>query len=424
MNIHTPRPQDDIQAVLGLNEKARQKRRFRRFAWFALALAIIVAAVWWYLAASSNTATISYQTAPAARQDLVISVQATGKVQPTTQVDVSSERSGVIRTVNVKANSRVEKGDVLAELDTERMRAELSRIMASQASAEAKLADARATLAEKQLSLARAERLSKQGISAIQDTEAARAAQARAEAGVKAAEADIEVVKAERLMQETDITKMRILSPVDGIVLKRSAEPGQTVASSLQAPVLFTLAEDLAQMQLEADVDEADIGNVKPGQEAMFSVDAYPGQSFPALIETVEFSPNVTDNVVTYKAVLTVDNSKLLLRPGMTATAQIVTQKIDEALTVPNGALRYTPPKIEKSNGFNLTNLFIPRMPRFEKPAVPAANGERTVYVLENGTPSEVKIRTGVTDGKVTEVLSGELKPGDEVIVSSRQASK
>ena len=169
----------------------------------------------------------------------------------------------------------------------------------------------------------RAEKLSSRGVSSTQDVDTARAAQSRAEAGVVAAEADIAVAKADMAMTETDLTKTRILSPVDGIVLKRTAEPGQTVASSFQAPVLFTLAEDLARMQLEADVDEADIGAVKEGQTASFTVDAYPGKSFPAVIDTIEYSPEVTENVVTYKAVLTVDNRELLLRPGMTATAQI-----------------------------------------------------------------------------------------------------
>jgi HlyD family secretion protein len=217
----------------------------------------------------------------------------------------------------------------------------------------------------------RAERLSKQGISSTQDLDTARAARSRAEAGVVAAEADILVVKAELAMQETDITKTRILSPVDGIVLKRDAEPGQTVASSLQAPVLFTLAEDLARMQLEAAVDEADIGAVKAGQKASFTVDAYPGKSFPAVIETIEYSPEVTDNVVTYKAVLIVDNKDLLLRPGMTATAQIVTQEVENALSVPNAAFRYAPPRQERSQGFSVTSLFIPRMPPRERGQAP-----------------------------------------------------
>ena len=386
-------------------------------------LALAAGGGWWVLKLQAAGPQVSYETAPAARQTLVVKVQATGNIQPTTEVDVSSERSGVIRTVNVKANSLVKKGDVLAELDTERLEAELARVKASLAAAEARLADAKATLTERELVFKRAERLSKQGISSTQDLDTARAAQSRAEAGVLAAEADIAVVKAELTMQETDITKTRILSPVNGIVLKRDAEPGQTVASSLQAPVLFTLAEDLARMQLEAAVDEADIGAVKAGQKASFTVDAYPGKSFPAVIETIEYSPEVTDNVVTYKAVLTVDNKDLLLRPGMTATAQIVTQEVQKRWPFP------TPPSAmrrraqEKSQGFSVTNLFIPRMPRSERGQAPSADGERTIYVLENGVPKPVKVRTGVTDGKQTEIVSGELREGDQVIVSSKAAT-
>jgi HlyD family secretion protein len=330
----------------------------------------------------------------------------------------------VIRTVNVDANSLVKKGDVLAELDTERLQAELTRLQAALTAAEARLADAKATQVEKAVALDRAQRLSKQGISAAQDLDAARAAEARAGAAVLAAEADIDVAKADIVMQNTDIEKTRILSPVNGIVLKRSAEPGQTVASSFQAPVLFTLAEDLTKMQLEANVDEADIGQVKTGQKAMFTVDAYPGQSFPAVIDTIEFSPNVTENVVTYKAVLTVDNSAMLLRPGMTATAQIVTQEVDNALAVPNAALRYAPPRVEKPQGWSVTNLFIPRMPRADKQTAPAANGDRTIYVLENGAPKAVVVKAGVSDGKMTEIASGDLAEGAQVITASRQASK
>jgi HlyD family secretion protein len=386
--------------------------------------AVVAAGIWWYEASQDGGLSISYQTATVTRQTLVVTVQATGNIQPTTQVDVSSERSGVIRSVNVKANSLVKKGDVLAQLDTERLDAELIRVEASLAAAEAKLADAKATLNEKDVVLRRAQRLSRQGISSTQDLDTASAAMARAEAGVKAAEADIAVVKAELSMQETDITKTRILSPVNGVVLKRSAEPGQTVASSLQAPVLFTLAEDLTKMQLEADVDEADIGAVRSGQKASFTVDAYPGRDFPAVIDTIEYSPEVTDNVVTYKAVLTVDNAQMLLRPGMTATAEIVTQEVENALAVPNAALRYQPPKAPESRSFSIINLFIPRMPRSEKQVSPPAGGERTLWVLENGTAKPVTVRTGVTDGKMTEITSGDLAAGAEVIVSSRTAAK
>ena len=424
MNIQTPPSAADIEMALGLDPGSRRRRWGARLVWIGLVLAVLAGGAWWYWASQNTGGGTTYQTAEAARVTLVVKVQATGNIQPTTQVDVSSERSGVIRLVNVKPNSAVKQGDILAELDADRLKAELTRGKASLAAAEARLADARATLEERDVALKRADRLSRQGISSTQDLDTARAAKARAEAGVLATQADIDVAKAELAMQETDIVKTRILSPIDGIVLKRSAEPGQTVASSLQAPVLFTLAEDLAQMQLEANVDEADIGAVKPGQKATFTVDAFPGQRFPAVIDTIEYSPTVTDNVVTYKAVLTVDNRDLLLRPGMTATAQIVTQEVADALSVPNAALRYAPPRQDKSQGFSITSIFMPRMPRNERQTAPGRNGERTVWILENGAPRSVSITTGVSDGALTEVTGGDLKPGDKVIISSKQAAQ
>ena len=420
MNIQIPPGPAEIEAMLGLDKRSRAKTWGRRLTWLAVLALAMAGITWWVLHTQSQGAAVSYDTTPIETRTIVVRVQATGNVQPTTEVEVSSERSGVIRSVNVKANSVVRKGDVLAELDTERLAAELARGKAALAAAEARLADARATLLEKQLLYARSEKLSSRGVSSTQDLDTARAAQSRAEAGVTAAEADIQVAKADVVMDETDLTKARILSPVDGIVLKREAEPGQTVASSFQAPVLFTLAEDLTHMQLEADVDEADIGAVKEGQKATFTVDAYPGKNFPAVIDTIEYSPKVTDNVVTYKAVLTVDNNALLLRPGMTATAQIVVQEVPDALAIPNAALRYAPPKQAKAQGFSVMNLFIPRMPRQEKLAAPGADGARTAYVLKDGAPSAVQLHVGVSDGKDTQVISGDLKAGDEVIVSSK----
>jgi HlyD family secretion protein len=233
------------------------------------------------------------------------------------------------------------------------------------------------------------------------------------------------VASADLVLKQTDIDKSRILSPVDGIVLKRSVEPGQTVASSLQAPVLFTLAEDLRRMQVEADVDEADIGWVKPGQKATFTVDAYPGKKFPAEIGTVEYSPTTKDNVVTYKAVLIVDNAELLLRPGMTATAEIVVKEVRQALAVPNAALRYKPPAAKKQESFSFTRLFLPRMPRNEPSKNDEAKpGDRKIWILADGSPQEIAIKPGASDGEKTEVLGGDLKEGDLAIVSSKQAGK
>ena len=425
MNIQNLPDPTEIEAVLGLDPRSRRRKWLRRGLWLLAGIGILVAGLWWYMQGSGTVAAVTYQTEAVKRAGVVVRVQATGKIQPTTQVDVSSEMSGVIRSVNVDNNSLVKKGDVLAELDAVRLHAQLTRIRASRTAAEARLLDARATHAERRLAFDRAETLRSKGISSIQDLEAARAALARAEAAIAAAEADIEVVEAEIAMQETDISKSRILSPVDGIVLKRAAEPGQTVASSLQAPVLFTLAEDLTRMQVEADVDEADIGSVKTGQGATFTVDAYPGKSFPAVIETIEYSPKTTDNVVTYTAILAVNNSDLLLRPGMTATAQIVTQELPNALTVPNAALRYEPPKAESSQSFSITSIFMPRMPRFERSSNSAnLNGERNIWVLENGLPKAVTVKTGATDGSNTEIVSGDLPEGAAVITSSRQPGK
>ena len=364
MNIQNLPDQQEIESILGLGRGARAKRGLRRGLWLAVAVAIVLAGGWWYQSSQNAANAVSYETVKLVRSNLTVSVTATGTIQPTTQTDISSEMSGVVRSVNVDNNDLIKKGDVLAELDSERYEAQLQSLQASVAGAKARLADAQATLQASDLTLARQVALQKKGLVITQDLEAARAAQARAAAAISVAEADIQIADANLDLKQLDIDKSKILSPVDGIVLKRAVEPGQTVASSLQAPVLFTLAEDLKHMQLEANIDEADIGTVETGQTATFTVDAFSGRSFPARIETIEFSPLVTEGVVTYKAVLSVDNSDLALRPGMTATAQITVQEISNALLVPNAALRYSPPVQARQEGFSLSRLFMPRMPR------------------------------------------------------------
>ena len=425
MNIQTLPSQVEIEGALGLDSKSRRRSWLKRGLWLVLLAFLVVGGGWWYVQTASQTAAITYQTEVAKRTDLVVRVQATGKIQPTTEVDVSSEMSGVIRSVKVDNNSLVKKGDVLAELDSVKLNAQLERVKAALAAAQARVLTARATVTETDVALVRAITLQKKGISSTQDLEGARAANDRAAASLAAAEADVAVAEADVKLQAADVEKSRILSPVNGIVLKRAAEPGQTVASSLQAPILFTLAEDLRRMQVEANVDEADIGTVKTGQKATFTVDAYPGHSFPALIETIEYSPRITDNVVTYTAVLAVDNKELLLRPGMTATAQIVTAEIPQVLAVPNTALRYEPPKANGNQSFSITSLFMPRMPRFERSSNKAGvNGGRTLWVLDNGTPKQVTVKTGASDGTFTAIVSGDLVAGAEVITAAKPGAK
>ena len=425
MNIQNLPDAQEIEEVLGLGQGTRVKRGLRRGLWLALAGVIIVGGALWYQNSQSSANRVTYETARPARADLTVNVTATGTIQPTTQTDVSSEMSGVVRSVNVDSNSLIKKGDVLAELDSERYRAQLRSMEASVAGAKAKLADAQATLKASDLALARQESLQKKGLVITQDLESARAAQARAAAAISSAEADIQIAAANLELKQLDIDKSQILSPVDGIVLKRAVEPGQTVASSLQAPVLFTLAEDLKHMQLEANIDEADIGAVKVGQRAVFTVDAFSGRSFPAKIETIEFSPLTTDGVVTYKAILSVDNSDLSLRPGMTATAQITVQEISNALLVPNAALRYSPPAVAKQESFSLSRLFLPRMPRGERAAKKeTVAGARVVWTLKDNIPTSFSIKTGASDGKMTEVIAGDIDIDTLLITSAKKGGQ
>ena len=423
MNIQNLPDQQEIEGILGLGRGARAKRGMRRLLWLAFAAVIILGGAWWYQSSQNAANAVAYETVKPVRSNLTVSVTATGTIQPTTQTDISSEMSGVVRSVNVDNNDLIKKGDVLAELDPERYQAQLRSLQASVAGAKARLADAQATLQASDLALARQVALQKKGLVITQDLETARAAQTRAAAAISVAEADIQIADANLDLKQLDIDKSKILSPVDGIVLKRAVEPGQTVASSLQAPVLFTLAEDLKHMQLEANIDEADIGTVKVGQRAVFTVEAFSGRSFPARIETIQFSPLTTDGVVTYKAVLSVDNSDLALRPGMTATAQITVQEISNALLVPNAALRYSPPVQVRQEGFSLSRLFLPRMPRSGgRPAQKdAITGERTVWTLKDKVPVSLNIKTGASDGKLTEVTTGDLDTDTPLITASKK---
>ena len=332
-----------------------------------------------FLFGTGSSTQQSFVVEPASRVDLTVIITATGSVQPTNQVDVSSELSGTIRSVFVDFNSPVKVGQVLAELDTDKLKATLNSSRAKLASAKAKVLDAEATLVEKKLVYERKKTLATSRVSSQQDLDTAKAAYDRAIAGVESAKADVGVAEADVELNETNLVKSRIVSPINGVVLKRNVDPGQTVASSLQAPVLFTIAEDLTQMEVQVDVDEADVGKVKEGQQGTFSVDAYPDRKFQARIRELRYGSEVVQGVVTYKAVLSTDNSELLLRPGMTATAEIIVQQVTKALTVPNAALRYSPPARQSSEQKTSLLRRLGILPR--SPAVPTGEptrGERT----------------------------------------------
>ncbi len=423
--VKAPRPEAElgIEHVLGLDKMGRPRKRNRRRIWAALvALAVLGAGYAGWSWMSEDSTAVAYNTTPAARDSLTVTVSATGTLQPLIQVDISSELSGVVRNVLVNENDLVRKGDVLAELDTTRIAAQVDGARASAQAADAKLEDSRTTLKEAEQALARATQLSSRGMVADQALDTATATRDRATSAVKMAEANLAIAQAELKQRETDLEKSRIYAPIDGIVLTRSVDPGQTVASSLQAPVLFIIAADLKKMELKAAIDEADIGGVKPGQKARFTVDAFPDRGFDASIRDIAYASVTTEGVVTYDARLDVDNAELLLRPGMTATVSVVTRQAEDVITVPAAAFRFRPPVVERSSGWSLQRLFMPRMPRGNRDRDQRAvstDGTRTLYVLKTGVPEPVKVKTGSTDGEKTEILSG-LAEGDQVIVGTR----
>ncbi|MCF1709540.1 efflux RND transporter periplasmic adaptor subunit [Tabrizicola sp. J26] len=402
------------------------RRKRRRWFWLGVPVAALLLAGGWYLAGGlGGNSAVSYVTEPVIRGPLSVTVTATGTIEPITQVEVSSELSGTITAVEVNYNDRVEVGQVLARLDDTKLKAEVDTAEATLLAAEATVERSQATLDEAEENLRSITALDLRGVTKRLDLVANQATRNRAKADLAIGQADRKTAEAKLAMMRADLEKSVIRSPIKGVVLSRAAEPGQIVASSLSAPTLFTLAEDLSRMELRVDVDEADIGQVAEGNAATFTVDAFPGRSFPAVITQVRFAPETTDGVVTYKAILSVDNAELLLRPGMTATAVITVKEVPDAMLVPNAALRFSPPETAASSsgssGNGLLGLIIPRPP--------SGSGSRTsgegaaVWVLRDGAPVRVPITKGDSDGRLTAVSAEGLKDGDLVIVDSREGA-
>ena len=386
----------------------------------------------------------NYATREVRKGDLTVSVSATGNLKPVNQVDVGSEQSGKITAVYVDVNDRVVKGQRLAELDTRRLvdtvnqnRAQVSASQAQVAQAQAQVALAKATL-DRQLNVFQ---LSGGKVPAKTEIDSARANYEGAVASLRSAQAQVDVSRAQLSSAQTNLTIAQIVSPVNGVVLSRDIEPGQTVAASLNAPVLFTLAEDLTQMEVEVSVDEADVGQVKEGQSATFAVDAFPGRSFPAKVTRVNVGSNSASTssssttsttssasgiVVAYTAVLTVNNGDETLRPGMTATADIVTQELRDVLLVPNAALRFKP-SAGAAQGGGITSTLMPRRRgnRAAREVSFGAGSSQTVYVVgEDGKPKAIQVVVGASDGSRTVITGGDLKPGMRVITGQLAAGQ
>jgi HlyD family secretion protein len=409
----------DLAAVLVAGRQSKGRRWPGRL--IVLVLVILATAAAAYFYAGRGRAEIAYTTQPVKHGDLTVLVTATGSVQPIQQVDISSELSGTMRDVNVDYNSTVEAGDVLAVLDTNKLEADVKSSRAKLNSAKANVVKANADLESAATSLDRLKSLVKSNVSTQQSLDDATYKYDSAVAAKDINEAEVLASEADLQLAEVNLGKAKIVSPIDGVILTRSVDPGATVAASLSAPVLFTIAGDLKKMELQVDVDEADVGQIAVGQKATFTVDAYPGRTFPAVIEQIRFASEVVNNVVTYKAVLSVDNADLLLRPGMTATSDITVEAVKDTLMVPNAALRYAPPQVEGRGGRGIFSLLRPpRLPRSGGGGDSKLTGtQRRVWVLRDGHPAPVVIQVGSSDGQFTQVTSGELTEKDAIITDA-----
>ncbi len=386
----------DVSAKL----KAGKKRRTWKF-WTGIVAVIGVVGFIGVSALSGGPKPTEYETAEVTTGTLVIEVTATGQLQPTNQVEVGAEVSGIVQEVLVDFNDEVTAGQLLALIDTEELQAVVVQAEAQLASAEASLAEANATAREVRSQRDRVRALVDQGNASNQALETQQAAYARARASIARAEAGVVQSQAALDSARSRLGEAEIRSPIDGIVLDRLIEPGQTVAASFQTPHLFTIAQDLRSMELQVDVDEADIGVVNAGQQATFTVDAYPNRTFSAVIAQVRNAPREVSGVVSYEALLLVDNPDLALMPGMTATADITVDTIENAVLVPNGALRFIPPDLED----------------VERPENSEGVERGQVWMQgEDGEPQPYDLVVGASDGRLTQVLDGLADAGAEVI--------
>lgn len=423
----------DLQTLLG--EEAPRPFWKRPLPWVAAAsvIALLAGLSYWQTQQAANAAPL-YVSEAVHKGSLTLNVMANGTLQPTRSVNIGSELSGTVKRVLVDVNDRVKKGQVLVELDTAKLADQVLRSRASLAAAQAQQAQSAATVKETRANLSRFEevaRLSGGKVPSAAELDTARATLERAVAAEASARANVAEARAAASTDETNLSKASIRSPIDGVVLTRTVDPGNAVAASLQAVTLFSIAEDLTRLRLEVSVDEADVGAVRAGQKASFTVSAYPSRPYPATITRVAFGSTKTDNVVTYTSWLDVNNTDLSLRPGMTAAATIVATERSGVLLVPNTALRFTPTQsgaagAPAASGGSLVSKLMPRPPRSggSRKATDASDGKasKQVWILKDGQAQPVPVTTGISDGRMTEVSSPGLQEGMNVITDQRSA--
>ncbi len=428
----------NLDEFLGAKPQAWWRKYTR---WIVIGVVVVLALFLLSRCVFGGSGAVQYATEPVERGSLTVTVSATGKLAPTNQVDVGSELSGLVETVAVDVNDRVVKGQALAMLDPSRLDDAIKQSQAALNATLAQVQQAQAQLQQDQAQLSRLQAVSKLSggrVPAKTELDTAIATVARDNANIRAAQANVASNRAALSSNETQRYKAVIRSPVNGVVLARQIEPGATVAASFNTPTLFVIAQDLSAMKLQVAIDEADVGQVKEGQPATFTVDAFPGRTFPATITRVDLGSNLSaesttttsasttsTQVVSYAALLSVTNTDQQLRPGMTATAEITTKAKPNVLLVPNAALRFTPasaaPAAASTGG--IAGALVPaRRPRggaggAERTAGGRGGSAKTVFILgDDGKPQPVSVTVGDTNGTVTEVTGGDLKEGMKVI--------
>ena len=415
---------------LGLLADPGARQWWRRPALWLVCVFLIAIGVGVYVwqARQAASAAPSFVTEAVRTGELTLIVTANGTLQPTRLVSIGSELSGTVSRVLADVNDVVKVGQVLLELDTAKLSDQIVRSRAALAAANAAVAQAVATVTESRANLARLDqvaRLSGGKVPSGAELDTGRATLARAQANELSARANVVSAEAALSTDQTNLSKASIRSPIAGVILARTVDPGNAVAASLQAVTLFTVAEDLRQLRLQVNVDEADVGAVMVGQQARFTVSAYANRQYPATITRVAFGSTITDNVVTYITYLAVDNSDLSLRPGMTATANITAKERHNVLLVPNTALRFTPTQdVKVASSPGIVASLMPRGPN-RAPRKSAASGASTasarqVWVLSDGLPQAVAVTPGISDGKMTEVSGANLRAGMLVITDQR----
>jgi HlyD family secretion protein len=390
--------------------------------WGGAPLLLLILLLVWFSHRNSGVQPYTYKTSAVTRSDLDVAVSATGNLAPTNSVDVGSEQSGTIEKVLVEANDHVKVGQVLAQLEPSKLLDAIKQAESTLAATQATLQQDEATVKESQANLNRLKEVSKLSggkVPSKSDMDTAVATYDRAVAARNNQQALVKESQAELSTARINLSKGTIRSPINGTVLTRDVQVGQTVAAAMSVTTLFTIAEDLTKMDLDVYVDEADVGSVHQGQSATFTVDAYPNRTYTANVKRVNFGSTTKDNVVSYITLLQVKNDDLTLRPGMTATASIATQHRHNVLLAPNAALRFVPPAASAKQG-GLGLHFGPPGDDKNKTAESALKGKsQQLWVLRNGQPVAVPVTVGITNGQLTEILGGDLHEGDQVITEA-----